>query len=107
MSVYAAPILFILFLGGGYLCNVQTFLKDDNHVFLRSHNMTNDSLTIAVFPDDDIEVYENDDYSLDYSVYYRSKPRETNIQNNNSDVVNDKQVDRYFYEKYFIDLWRR
>ena len=108
MSVYAAPILFILFLGGGYLCNVQNFLNDDTHVYLRSHNMTNDNLTIAMFPDDDIEVYENDDYSLDYSMYYRLKPRETNIQNtSNSDLVNDKQVDRYFYEKYFIDLWRR
>ena len=106
MSVYAAPILFILFLGGGYLCNVQNFLNDDTHVYLRSHNMTNDNLTIAMYPDDDIEIYENDDYSLDYSVYLKPKKPENNIQNN-SVIANDKQLERYFDTKYFIDIWKR
>ena len=107
MSVYAAPILFILFLGGGYLCNVQNFLKDDNHVFLRSRNVTNDNVNTTMYLEDDIEIYENDDYLTDYSIYVKSKTTQKNTQNiSDSYIVNDKQVVRYFDRNDWIKAER-
>ena len=107
MSLYA-PIFFILLLGGGLqLYCIQEIFTENNTGFLRSRNVTTESVNITMYIDDDIEVYENDDYLTDYSTYIKPKTTQKNTQNSSdSYIVNDKQVVRYFDRNDWIEVGR-
>ena len=60
-----------------------------------------------MYLDDDIEIYENDDYLTDYSTYVKSKTTQKNTHNtSDSYIVNDKQVVRYFDRNDWIKAER-